>query len=100
MVFALRVVASLLFVLGLVGAAIAAGFHAVQWLHHGLWEQDVLLLALFASALAIAGMITLALLSIRDAVSASSRPIESSVKPAPGAKGTDVRTSYLDIRER
>src|SRR4051812_25605673 len=96
----LRVVSFLFLLLGLIGAATAAGFLVMRWVRDRIWSDEVLHLALYGVALAAVGMITLALLEIRDAITHISLDMPSSDKPQPQRRNIDVRTSYLDIRER
>jgi hypothetical protein len=94
----LRVVGTAFLLLGLIGAAAGAGYQVMQWVRDRIWDVEVLHLGLYAVAVSAAGMITLALLEIRDAIAQASSSGAS--RPDAPRRNVDVRTSYLDIRER
>jgi hypothetical protein len=96
----LRVVGIAFLLLGLVGAAAATGFYVMQWIRDRAWNFDAIYLVLCGAATAAAGMLTLALLEIRDAIAQASFSSSGTAKPDGVRRNIDVRTSYLDIRDR
>ena len=94
----LRVVGIAFFLIGLIGAAAATGFQVMQWVRDRIWDVEILYLGLYAIGVSAVGMITLALLEIRDSI-AKSPGADSTTTETP-RRNIDVRTSYLDIRER
>jgi len=100
MVKLLRVVGIVFLLLGLVGTAAAAGFQVMQWVRDRVFSFDVFYLALYGAAVTTAGMLTLALLEIRDAIIQASSSSTPTAKPDATRRNIDVRTSYLDIRDR
>jgi hypothetical protein len=95
----LRVVSTVFLLLGLIGVAAAAGFQVMQWVRDRIWNVEILYFGLYSVAVSAAGLLALALLEIRDAI-AQAAELGISTKPEATRRNVDVRTSYLDIRER
>jgi hypothetical protein len=94
----LRIVGAVFLLAGLVATAAAAGYLVMQWVRERIWEVEIFYLGLCAVGVSATGLIALALLEIRDTIEkAASKEASKSESPRPGV---DVRTSYLDIRER
>jgi hypothetical protein len=100
MVKLLRVVAIVFLLVGLIGTAAITGFQVMQWVRDRVFTLDSIYLALCGAAVATAGMLTLALLEIRDAIIQVSSSSTPTAKPDATRRNIDVRTSYLDIRDR